>query len=143
MKDRILRTLPKMNLLVVEVGEAPRLVPHGRRHPRNIPDKHCVKVFGHFQVVAGAQGLEIRQVKPSKSSPRDLTSQEPRSQTDVLTEQKTQVHSSCSRMEESAASHWSQTETGHSRTSALSAGSQVTSHVSFSSLLSAGKDLQN
>lgn len=144
MKDRILRILPMIDLLVIEVvdegGEAPRLVLPRKRHSRNIPDKHCVKVFCHFQVVAGTQGLEIRQnrsVRQNSSiklagskfsilrSPQtadDIAgifglsvlsgTREPKR--DVLTEQKQQVDSFSSGMKESAASHSSQMETGHS-----------------------------
>lgn len=63
--DTILRILPMIDLLVIKVvdesGEAPRLVLHRKRQSRNIPDKHCVKVSRHFQVVTSTQGLEITQ----------------------------------------------------------------------------------
>lgn len=55
------RILPKADLLVVkgvdEGGEAPGLVLHGERQPGNVPNKHGVEVFRHFQVIAGTQGL--------------------------------------------------------------------------------------
>lgn len=52
---------PRVDLLVIkavdEGGEAPGLVLHGKRQPGNVPNKHGVEVSGHFQVVAGTQGL--------------------------------------------------------------------------------------